>query len=195
MLQSSPLENNLSHSISPQSSENMETRQSLAPPILIQYWQIVLRWKWVIVGIVLASLVAGLVVTLLMTPKYTATARIEISREQKNITKVDGLESPSAGKDLEFYQTQYSLISARSVAERVSRTLRLSSNDAFFKAHGVKANSNSIFSDMSQRPMTPIERDKREQLAIQLLLKGVTVAPVRGSSLTRVTIRVCSKRA
>ena len=67
-------------------------QRSLAPPILLQYWQVVLRWKWVIAGLVVASLVVGVVATLLATPQYTATTRIEISREQKNVTNVEGVE-------------------------------------------------------------------------------------------------------
>ena len=156
---------------------------TLTPPILLQYWQVVLRWKWIIAGIILSSLALGLIATLLITPKYTATSRIEISREQKNITKVEGLESPDAGRDLEFYQTQYSLLSARSLAERVSRTLRLASNDAFFEAHGAKTDEDSIFFDTKGKPLTASQRDKREKLAIALLLKNVSISPIRGSRL------------
>lgn len=85
---------------------------SLAPPILLQYWQVVLRWKWVIAGIVAAAVAIGLVLTLLATPQYTATSRVEISRDQKKVTTIEGLESQDAGRDLEFYQTQYSLLQA-----------------------------------------------------------------------------------
>ena len=65
---------------------------NLAPPLLLQYWQVVIRWKWIIAGIILSSIVLGLVFTLLATPKYTATSRIEISREQKKVTNVAALE-------------------------------------------------------------------------------------------------------
>jgi polysaccharide biosynthesis transport protein len=63
-----------------------EVERGLAPPVLLQYWQVVLRWKWLIAGITIASLTLGLVATLLTTPQYTATSRIEISRAQKNVT-------------------------------------------------------------------------------------------------------------
>ena len=61
------------------------------PPLLLQYWSIFLRWKWLIGIVLLTAVAVGLIVTLLMTPKFTATARIEISREQKNITNVQSL--------------------------------------------------------------------------------------------------------
>ena len=105
-------------------SQEVGAERGLAPPILLQYWQVVLRWKWLILGITAAALVFGLLATLLATPQYTATSRIEISRAQKNVTNVESLESAEAGRDLEFYQTQYSLLQARSLAERVARQLR-----------------------------------------------------------------------
>ena len=159
-----------------------EGRRSFAPPVLLQYWQVMLRWKWVILGIIVSSLVVGLVTTLVMTPKYTAKARIEISREQKNVTNVDGLDAADSGRNLEFYQTQYSLLEARSLAERVARELKLSTNDAFFEAHGIKTGS-SLFADKSIGALTKNDRDKREKQAIAALLKNIVIAPVRNSSL------------
>jgi polysaccharide biosynthesis transport protein len=86
---------------------DVDAGRSLAPPLLLQYWQVVIRWKWVIIGIMISALVAGLTITLLLTPKFTASAVLEISRDQKSITKVGGLDSENTGRDIEFYQTQY----------------------------------------------------------------------------------------
>jgi polysaccharide biosynthesis transport protein len=83
-----------------------QARVSFAPPMLLQYWHTVVRWKYVILSIIAASIIGGLVITLLMTPQFTAKSRIEISRDQKKITNVEGLDSSDAGRDLEFYQTQ-----------------------------------------------------------------------------------------
>lgn len=156
---------------------------SFAPPILLQYLHVAMRWKWVIGGIVLASLALGLIATLMMTPQYTAKTRIEISRDQKKITKVEGLESTEASRDLEFYQTQYSLLSARSLAERVSRKLRLSTNDEFLRAHGVDPEAGDGLFGKSGGAMRAEERRKREEMVVDLLLDHVGIAPVRGSSL------------
>ncbi len=83
-----------------------ETGQAIEAPILVQYWHVLLRWKWAVIGVVVAALAAGLIITLLTTPKYTATSRIEINRAQQNVTKVDGLEAQQDTRDDEFYQTQ-----------------------------------------------------------------------------------------
>ena len=184
MLQGSKLTASLPANIP--TNDSGEQAQPLAPPLLLQYWQVVLRWKWVILGIIASMLALGLVATLLMTPKYSATSRIEISREQKNITKVEGLESSDAGRDLEFYQTQYSLLEARSLAERVSRKLRLASREGFFEAHGVSPES-SIFAGPTGKRLSADELNKREKLAISLLLDNVGISPIRGSSLVDIS--------
>jgi polysaccharide biosynthesis transport protein len=167
-------------------------QQSFAAPLLVQYWHVVLRWKWVILGIITSSLIVGLVATLLMTPKYTAKARIEISRAQKNVTKVEGLDAADTGRDLEFYQTQYSLLEARSLAERVSRQLRLSTNDAFFTAHGLGA-EDGLFGN-STNSISSVAREKRERQAVGLLLANISIAPIRGSSLIDVSYTSASPR-
>ena len=156
---------------------------AIMPPLLIQYWHVVLRWKWVIAGLIAASLILGLVVTLLMTPQYTAKSRIEISRDQKSVTKVEGLESANAGRDLEFYQTQYSLLEARSLAERVARQLRLASGDTFFESHGTKPEGASVFFTKSVTSISSVARAKREKQTVDLLLKNISISPIRGSSL------------
>lgn len=159
-----------------------EAERKLAPPLLLQYWNVIQRWRWIILLIVIGALVSGLVLTLIATPKYTAKARIEISREQKNVTKVDSIEPESAGRDLEFYATQGELLEARSVAERVARALHLSGDDTFFAANGVAPNRLAP-QDRAGALLSTAARERRSNLAVDLLLAHVTVARVRGSSL------------
>lgn len=148
------------------------------PPILLQYWYIAVRWRWVILGIVSASVALGLIATLLMAPKFTAQAQLEISREQKQIAKVEGVESEEAGRDLEFYATQYSLLKTRPLAERVATTLRLANNREFYQAHGL----DKILED----PRYQGKPEKLKKLAIDLLLLNVSITPVRSSRLVYV---------
>ena len=83
-------------------------------PILLQYWQAVVRWRLVIIGIIGTCLVASVLVTLLMAPLYTAQTQIEVSREQKNITNVEGLDSRREGLDEAFHQFSLGDFSLRS---------------------------------------------------------------------------------
>ena len=65
------------------------------PSILEQYIRIARRWRWVIIGAIAGSVLLGLIITLLMTPQYTATSTIEISREANQVTDCLLYTSPS----------------------------------------------------------------------------------------------------
>lgn len=165
--------------------ENAEAPKAVAPPIVIQYWNIARRRVWLIAAILLASLVLGVVLTLLATPQYTAKSRIEISRLQANVTNVEGLQREEPGQDLEFYQTQYSLLSARSLAERVAKRMRLSRDDAFFEAHDTTAGESATAGQAGL--LSAQELQERQRKAEDLLLEHVGISPVRGSALVDVT--------
>jgi len=153
------------------------------PPLLVQSWHIALRWRWLILGIILGTIVVGLIVSLLATPQYTATVRIEISREQKNVTNVAGLDSQDVGRDLEFYQTQYSLLHSRSLAERVVRKLRLTEDEGFFIASGARPSGLWLLDNQAGRSLDAAARKKREVLAVEVLLERISISPIRGSAL------------
>lgn len=154
---------------------------SALKPALVEYLHILRRRKWWIIGVIAGALMLALVITLLMRPLYTATTQIEVSRELKNVTNVEGVDSEQVGRDLEFYQTQYSLLEARSLAERVMRRLRLDVADSFWNAHGVDP---SAFVDGgSSLPRAGQGGSARQRATISLLLGNVSVDPIRGSSL------------
>ena len=85
---------------------------------LRQYVYMVLKRKWLILGIVLAFFVLGGVRTLLQTPLYTATVRIQIEREPAKVVE-NGTTSPIEAGNTDFLRTQYELLKSRSMAERV----------------------------------------------------------------------------
>ena len=152
-------------------------------PILEQYWHAVLRRKIAIAAILAVCVALGIIITLLMTPYFTSTSRIEISREQDNVTNVKGVASPDGvGQNLEFYQTQYSLLESRSLAERVVRARNLASKDEFFAIFGVDPNDLGILSE-APKAQSAAQRNERLKLAVDLLQQHVSVSPIRGSSL------------
>lgn len=151
-------------------------------PLLVQYWAILKKWKWVVAGIVAGCLVLGLVATLLMTRQYTAISRLEIDREKRQVTTGEGLESADASRDLEFYQTQYALLESPALAERVSRRLKLATNDRFFEANGAQPEDAGLLGGTAAI-LTADERAKREKQVQDILLKNISIRPLRGSAL------------
>lgn len=155
-------------------------------PILLQYWQAVLRHKIAIAAIITACVALGIIVTLLMTPYFTSTSRIEISREQDKVTNVEGVtSSDGAAQNLEFYQTQYSLLESRSLAERVVRSRNLATRDEFFEIFDVEPDDSGILS-AAPKAQTAAQRNERLKLATDLLQEHVSISPIRGSSLVDV---------
>ena len=66
-----------------------------------------------------AVLTLGAVRTLMKTPLYTATVRLQIDRNVAKIVE-SGNVTPVEGTDFEFLKTQYELLQSRSMAERVA---------------------------------------------------------------------------
>jgi polysaccharide biosynthesis transport protein len=160
-------------------------------PLVTQYLRILVRWKWVIIGAMLLAFLIGLISTLLMTPLFTATSSLEISRESDRVVKTEGVERESNAADLEFYQTQYGLLKARSLAERVARDLKLVDDRKFFDTFGVEVSNGGaatgVLGGNSSLPLGAAGRDTRLIQASNLLLGHISVSPVRASRLVNVS--------
>jgi capsular exopolysaccharide synthesis family protein len=151
-------------------------------PALLRYWTILKKWKWVVAGTIAGCVVLGLVLTLLMTRQYTAITRVEINREKQQVTAGESLESADASRDLEFYQTQYALLESPSLAQRVSRRLKLATNERFFQAHGETPEDGDVF-EGATGILTAGQRAEREKQVQDILLKYISIRPLRGSAL------------
>ena len=106
--------------------------RGLGLPFLTQVLTIIRRRKWLILGAIVGAMLLGLAFTLLSTPLYTSSATLEIRRDTSNFINVQGAEQENSPVDLEFYQTQYGLLRARSLAERVATDLRLFDDPQFY---------------------------------------------------------------
>jgi len=152
---------------------------------LRQYLRIAVRWRFVILGIIATCVLLGLVVTLLMTPKYMATATIEISREADKVTDLQSVQRESSVSDQEFYQTQYGLLRSRSLSERVAMQLRLIDDPKFFKLFGINGD-NIAFQQVDGR-YAAAGRAERKRIAGEVLRRNLTISPTRLSRLVDVS--------
>ncbi|MCI4655872.1 GumC family protein [Sphingomonas aquatilis] len=153
-------------------------------PMVRQYLRIATRWRYVILGAAVTCLLIGLIATLLMTPKFTATSTIEISRESNQITNFQGVERETSTIDQEFYQTQYGLLRSRALAERVANQLRLVDDPKFFERFGAKENSAAF--QLANNQYLPAGHAERQKVAGEILLKNLRVNPTRLSRLVDV---------
>lgn len=140
------------------------------------------RWKKPIIAIVAGCILIGLIITLLMTPQYTATSTIEIARESDKIVDLRGAQQESSDADQEFYQTQYGLLKSRSLAERVATQLKLVDDIEFFDTFDVKTDSPVFRADRTGQ-LGAAGRADRVRIAGGLLLDNIDISPVRSSRL------------
>ncbi len=98
---------------------------------LLDYWQVLLKRRWIIYSSVL--LVTGLVTlgSFLVAPKYTATVQLQIEKFQPNVLPFQEVMASYSDFRDDFYETQSRLIQSRSVARSVVRELRLTDHPAF----------------------------------------------------------------
>lgn len=157
------------------------------PSLLEQYLRIARRWRWVIIGVIAACVLLGLIVTLLMTPQYTATSTVEIAREADRVTNIEGVEREASVADQEFYQTQYGLLRARSLAERVASELNLVDDPEFFERFGFDGTDNPAFA-ISNGRYSAQGRTERQREAADILLDHISINPTRLSRLVDISM-------
>lgn len=153
-------------------------------PTLRQYLRIAMRWRYVILGATAACALLGLIVTLLMTPKFTASSTIEISRESDKVTNFQGVQQEASIADQEFYQTQYGLLQSRSLSERVAMQLRVVDDPKFFEMFGVDEDGPAFQLVNGRYPATG--REIRKRVAGETLRKHLSVDPARLSRLVEI---------
>ena len=154
-------------------------------PIIRQYLRIAFRWRHVIIGTTVACVLLSLLVTLLMTPKYTAVATVEIARDASKVTDFQGVERETSAFDQEFYQTQYGLLQSRALSEQVANQLQLVDDPTFFSRFKYSKTA-PAFQLVSNHYPVP-GRAERQRVAGEILLRNLVIAPARLSRLVDIS--------
>ena len=161
-------------------SETPPYEPASAPPLSIieQAWAALLNHRNLALGIVAAALALGILATFLATPQYTSKIRLEVLPDSPIATSVEGQRDKELINELSFYNTQYSLLKSDSLAERVVRAGNLTNDKNFIAAFKLEAPEGTL---------TSSERQSLALSAKRILLRLLTVAPVRNSSLVDVS--------
>lgn len=154
---------------------------------LLKYWHIIVKRKWTVLSMFVIVLLTGIMMTMLQTPMYRATATIQIERDNIRVVSVPGVEPLDSAFDYEFYETQFQLLRSRSMAEKVAAGL--DPEDPVFAVMGAPSPLGKLFKmvmgfDRNQGGTLDPEA-KRRQL-VSLVRSGLSVEPVKGSRLVRI---------
>jgi capsular exopolysaccharide synthesis family protein len=155
--------------------------------ILHEVWRILNKRKWLIASIALSFVVIGAVRTMMITPLYTSSVRLQIDRNAARVME-SGNVTPVEGYDAEFLRTHYELLQSRSMAERVASALRLGEDMDFFKPRQftVTGYIRSLFSSPTDAKPVAIDKALMERAAAGMVMGNRAVRPIPGSRLVDV---------
>lgn len=147
-----------------------------------------LKFRWLILTIIGTALISAVAITFLMTPVYRATSSIQIDRETVNVADVKDLQSDRDSTSPDFYQTKYELLASRSLAERVVNSLGLVENAQYSTQSKtlLSALTGLLFAG-SEESKVELGIEERTRLAVNALMKNVTITPVRGSRVVKIS--------
>ncbi|MBK8083709.1 MAG: polysaccharide biosynthesis tyrosine autokinase [Devosia sp.] len=146
-----------------------------------------MRYRWLIAAVLGAGLVLGVVVTLMQSPKFAATARIEIMVPTARI--LQDMDVVAQSSDIRTFETAKEKLKSRDLARRVVLELNLANNGGFLFPQPDFAIGNifaRVFGAPAQPPLDSYELEQREAIAIERLLKDLSVSLMRGTSLLEV---------
>lgn len=158
---------------------------------LREYWRIIVKRKWTVIGFFIIVLIAVATATMLMTPIYRATSVLQIEREAAKVVEFkDAAQTETAG-DRDFYQTQYELLKSRTLAERVVEKMRPALEREYSEDLASAKDSGSISAgekpariDQQQAEQLKNEEKVKRQL-VAVVMNGLTVEPIRNSRLVK----------
>jgi polysaccharide biosynthesis transport protein len=153
---------------------------------LLEYLRIVVKHRWLILSIVAAALVFGAVRTLMQTPLYTSTVRLQIDPMTltAKVTEAGGT-APIEDPDSNFMSTQFELLLGRTMAERVASTLKLGEDPTFFQPRefSILGFIKGLFRSAPPPSNQGSKKTNNEAAAAGVVLGNRAIKPVRGARL------------
>jgi capsular exopolysaccharide synthesis family protein len=162
-------------------TEGFTTSEELSRA-LRSLWSTFYRNRLLIAAIVAVAMVTGLGVTMMMTPKYQATASIQIDQQSTNVLGDDKSQvDPSAAwSDADrFLQTQIDVLKSQAMARTVTEDLGLATTGNFVRRMGGLP---------AEHPTGALNlADTREQQIVRLLQANLKVDLPRDSRVAKIS--------
>ena len=154
---------------------------------LLKYWHVIVKRKWTVLSVFVIVLLTGMMMTMLTTPTFRASATLQIERQSQRVVSVPGVDAVENPYDYEFYETQFQLLRSRSMSEKVAADL--DPEDPVFAVMGAPSPLGKLMElvlgeGASDSDSVDIEQ-RRRQLAA-LVRSGLSVEPVPKSRLVRI---------
>ncbi|TIL80233.1 MAG: exopolysaccharide biosynthesis protein, partial [Mesorhizobium sp.] len=142
------------------------------------------QYRWLILMMVAGGLVAGVVVTMMQTPKYRATAQLEVLVPSAKVFQ--DIEVVSETSDMRAFHTAREKLKSRALAQRVVFQLGLSEKPDFLFPTPNFSPSNILYRAFGISKSPSIEEktpEERERIAIGRVQNDLMVELVPNTSL------------
>ncbi|MBO9716022.1 MAG: GumC family protein [Pseudoxanthomonas sp.] len=150
-----------------------------AESTLAEYATALYRRRWLVIAIAAAVVLVALVVTLAQPTLYQATTMLQIERESMKVVAVEELMPAESPMDRDFYQTQYELLTSRSLTRRVIARTGLASHPAYRDYVDEPAEKTAAPGAIPSEPAA-------ERALTDRVLASLQVEPVRNSRMVKV---------
>jgi len=101
-----------------------ETLEPVRETHLKDYYRILRKHRWLVVGLFLISVFSMTIWSFVQTPIYQASATVLIEPEPPKVLNIQDV-TPIGSPTQEYYRTQYELMTSRPIVEKVIETLNL----------------------------------------------------------------------
>lgn len=165
--------------------ESFEDERGFDPLKLLFY---VVQYRWLIVMMAAAGVVAGVIVTMMQTPRYQAVATLEVLVPSAKVFQ--DIEVVTESNDLRAFMTAREKLLSRALAQRVVFQLGLTEKADFlfptpdFSLANILYRAFGLRSTPSLGDFTP---EQRERMAIARVLGDLKVQLVTNTSLLSIT--------
>ena len=158
---------------------------------LKDYLRIVKKRQWVIITFFVVVVVSVTISSFLQAPVYKATARVLIEKDSPNVLSFQEVMALD-GADIDYYQTQYTILKSRTLAKKVLEELgllqqALETQPTGFSIRRMLSGALTLIG-LKKPPSEETQLRIKEQQAIDRFLnRTIRIEPIKGSRLVDVS--------
>ncbi|MCP4405517.1 MAG: polysaccharide biosynthesis tyrosine autokinase [bacterium] len=157
---------------------------------LKDYLRIIKKRQWVIITFFVVVVVSVTISSFLQAPVYKATVRVLIEKDTPNVLSFKEVLSLD-GADIDYYQTQYTILKSRTLAKKVLEELgllqqALQTQPSGFSIRGILSETLTLIGLKEPLSEETRLRIKEQQAIDRFLNRTIRIEPIKGSRLVDV---------
>lgn len=153
---------------------------------LTHYWHVIRRQAKKIIALSAVVTLLAVLVALVLTPKYKATATLLIEAEEAKLLSIEEVYG-IGGQSSEYFLTQFEILKSRELARRVVEEKGLINNPEFNPYHPANKKSFSL-KEMILGESEPPTDEEILKRTTDTFWKAIEVSPVRKTQLVKVSV-------